>query len=153
MNQAFFSLSVGMGGMAIFGSYIGKDHSLVGESLHVIFLDSIRSSAGRHHHLPGLLHLQILEVTAGPSLLFDTMASVFTHIPGGRWWGALFFLFMVFAALSTVLGVCENIVAIDPGADRLVLHPRAAPSAAWGIFPLALKQHQLNMSLTFAPAH
>ena len=50
-----------------------------------------------------------LEVNAGPSLLFDTMATVFSHMPGGRWWGALFFLFMVFAAMSTVLGVCENI--------------------------------------------
>ena len=53
-----------------------------------------------------------LEVTAGPSLLFDTMAGVFNHMAGGRWWGTLFFLFMVFAALSTVLGVCENILAM-----------------------------------------
>ena len=111
MNQAFFSLSVGMGGMAIFGSYIGKDHSLVGESLHVIFLDTFVAVLAGIIIFPACFTYD-LEVTAGPSLLFDTMASVFTHIPGGRWWGALFFLFMVFAALSTVLGVCENILAM-----------------------------------------
>ena len=53
-----------------------------------------------------------LEVNAGPSLLFDTMANVFNHMNGGRWWGALFFLFMIFAALSTMLAVCENILAM-----------------------------------------
>ena len=111
MNQAFFSLSVGMGGMAIFGSYIGKDHSLVGESLHVIFLDTFVAVLAGIIIFPACFTYD-LEVTAGPSLLFDTMASVFTHIPGGRWWGALFFLFMVFAALSTVLGVCENILTM-----------------------------------------
>ena len=87
MNQAFFSLSVGMGGMAIFGSYIGKDHSLVGESLHVIFLDTFVAVLAGIIIFPACFTYD-LEVTAGPSLLFDTMASVFTHIPGGRWWGA-----------------------------------------------------------------
>ena len=83
MNQAFFSLSVGMGGMAIFGSYIGKDHSLVGESLHVIFLDTFVAVLAGIIIFPACFTYD-LEVTAGPSLLFDTMASVFTHIPGGR---------------------------------------------------------------------
>lgn len=75
MNQAFFSLSVGMGGMAIFGSYIGKDHSLVGESLHVIFLDTFVAVLAGIIIFPACFTYD-LEVTAGPSLLFDTMASV-----------------------------------------------------------------------------
>ena len=136
MNQAFFSLSVGMGGMAIFGSYIGKDHSLVGESLHVIFLDTFVAVLAGIIIFPACFTYD-LEVTAGPSLLFDTMASVFTHIPGGRWWGALFFLFMVFAALSTVLGVCENILAMIrelTGWSR----PKGCAVCGVGIFALAL---------------
>ena len=136
MNQAFFSLSVGMGGMAIFGSYIGKDHSLVGESLHVIFLDTFVAVLAGIIIFPACFTYD-LEVTAGPSLLFDTMASVFTHIPGGRWWGALFFLFMVFAALSTVLGVCENILAMIrelTGWSR----PKGCVICGVGIFALAL---------------
>ena len=136
MNQAFFSLSVGMGGMAIFGSYIGKDHSLVGESLHVIFLDTFVAVLAGIIIFPACFTYD-LEVTAGPSLLFDTMASVFTHIPGGRWWGALFFLFMVFAALSTVLGVCENILAMIrelTGWSR----PMGCAICGVGIFALAL---------------
>ena len=136
MNQAFFSLSVGMGGMAIFGSYIGKDHSLVGESLHVIFLDTFVAVLAGIIIFPACFTYD-LEVTAGPSLLFDSMASVFTHIPGGRWWGALFFLFMVFAALSTVLGVCENILAMIrelTGWSR----PKGCAVCGVGIFALAL---------------
>ena len=136
MNQAFFSLSVGMGGMAIFGSYIGKDHSLVGESLHVIFLDTFVAVLAGIIIFPACFTYD-LEVAAGPSLLFDTMASVFTHIPGGRWWGALFFLFMVFAALSTVLGVCENILAMIrelTGWSR----PKGCAICGVGIFALAL---------------
>lgn len=136
MNQAFFSLSVGMGGMAIFGSYIGKDHSLMGESLHVIFLDTFVAVLAGIIIFPACFTYD-LEVTAGPSLLFDTMASVFTHIPGGRWWGALFFLFMVFAALSTVLGVCENILAMIrelTGWSR----PKGCAVCGVGIFALAL---------------
>ena len=110
MNQAFFTLSLGMGSMAIFGSYIGKERALLGESLNVIGLDTFVAV------MAGLIIFPACttygeEVGAGPSLLFDTMANVFNHMGGGRWWGALFFLFMVFAALSTVLAVCENIIA------------------------------------------
>ena len=111
MNQAFFTLSVGMGGMAIFGSYIGKERSLLGESVNIIVLDTFVAVVAGMIMFPAC-DTYNLEVTAGPSLLFDTMASVFNHMQGGRWWGALFFLFMVFAALSTVLGVCENILAM-----------------------------------------
>ena len=110
MNQAFFSLSVGMGGMAIFGSYIGKDHALMGESLRVIFLDTFVAVLAGIVIFPACFTYG-LEVTAGPSLLFDTMAGVFGNMAGGRWWGALFFLFMTFASFSTVIAVFENIIA------------------------------------------
>ncbi len=111
MNQAFFTLSTGMGGMAIFGSYIGKDHSLMGESVHVIFLDTFVAIIAGIIMFPACFTYG-LEVNAGPSLLFDTMATVFQNMSGGRIWGTLFFLFMIFAAISTVLGVCENILAM-----------------------------------------
>ena len=111
MNQAFFTLSVGMGSMAIFGSYIEKDHSLLGESVNVIALDIFVAVLAGMIMFPAC-YTYGLEVNAGPSLLFDTMASVFNNMAGGRWWGTLFFLFMVFAALSTVLAVCENILAM-----------------------------------------
>ncbi len=111
MNQAFFTLSVGMGSMAIFGSYINKERSLLGESLNVIILDTFVAIVAGLIMFPACFTYGE-QVNAGPSLLFDTMASVFNNMAGGRWWGALFFLFMVFAALSTVLAVCENILAM-----------------------------------------
>lgn len=111
MNQAFFTLSVGMGGMAIFGSYIGKERSLMGEALNIVFLDTFVAIVAGIIIFPACFTYNV-EVSAGPSLLFDTMTTVFKNMSGGRWWGTLFFLFMVFAALSTVLGVCENILAM-----------------------------------------
>ena len=111
MNQAFFSLSTGMGGMAIFGSYIGKDRSLMGEAINVISLDTLVALLAGIIIFPACFTYN-LEVNSGPNLLFDTMATVFNNMPGGRIWGSLFFLFMVFAAMSTVLGVCENILAM-----------------------------------------
>ena len=111
MNQAFFTLSTGMGGMAIFGSYIGKERSLMGEAVHVILLDTLVAVLAGIIIFPACFTYD-LEVTAGPSLLFDTMATVFDHMSGGHLWGTLFFLFMIFAAMSTVLGVCENILAM-----------------------------------------
>lgn len=110
MNQAFFTLSLGIGSMAIFGSYIDKDHSLLSESLNVVLLDTFVAVVSGLIIFPACFTFDV-EVTAGPSLLFDTMASVFNNMSGGRWWGTLFFLFMVFAALSTVLAVFENILA------------------------------------------
>ena len=110
MNQAFFTLSVGIGGMAIFGSYIGKERSLMGEALNVIGLDTFVALTAGLIIFPACFTYD-LEVGAGPSLLFDTMATVFNNMNGGRFWGALFFLFMIFASLSTVLGVLEAIVA------------------------------------------
>lgn len=110
MNQAFFTLSLGIGSMAIFGSYIGKERSLLGESVNVIILDTFVAVVAGLIIFPACFTYNI-EVTNGPSLLFDTMATVFNHMNGGRWWGTLFFLFMVFAALSTVLAVFETILA------------------------------------------
>ncbi len=111
MNQAFFTLSTGMGGMAIFGSYIDKDHSLLGEAVNVIALDTLVAILAGIIIFPACFTYH-LEVTAGPSLLFDTMTAVFNNMAWGQFWGSLFFLFMIFAAMSTVLGVCENILAM-----------------------------------------
>lgn len=110
MNQAFFTLSVGIGSMAIFGSYLGDDRSLLGESVNVIILDTFVAIVSGLIIFPSC-YAYNLEVTAGPALLFDTMATAFQNIPGGRIWGSLFFMFMVFAAFSTELAVCENILA------------------------------------------
>ncbi len=110
MNQAFFTLSIGIGSMAIFGSYIGKEYSLMGESTNVIILDTVVAITAGLIIFPACTSLG-LEVDAGPGLLFNTMGAVFNTMPGGRIWGTVFFLFMTFAAFSTVLAVCENILA------------------------------------------
>ncbi|MGI5977548.1 MAG: sodium-dependent transporter [Candidatus Limivicinus sp.] len=110
MNQAFFTLSLGIGAMAIFGSYIDKKRTLMGESINVIILDTFVAITAGLIIFPACTTYGV-EVTAGPSLLFDTMATVFNNMKGGRLWGSLFFLFMVFAAMSTVLAVFENILA------------------------------------------
>lgn len=110
MNQAFFTLSLGVGAMAIFGSYIGKERSLLGESVNVVVLDTFVAVMAGFIIFPACFTYDV-QVTAGPSLLFEAMTSVFANMAGGRWWGALFFLFMAFAALSTVLAVFENILA------------------------------------------
>lgn len=112
MNQAFFTLSLGIGSMAIFGSYLDKDRSLMGESLNVIGLDTGVAIMAGLIMFPACTTYN-LELGAGPGLLFNTMATVFNKMGGaGRWIGTLFFLFMVFASLSTVLAVCENILAM-----------------------------------------
>ena len=111
MNQAFFTLSLGIGSMAIFGSYIGKERSLLGESVNVILLDTFVAIVAGLIIFPACTSYG-MEVGAGPALLFNTMATVFNNMMGGRIWGTLFFLFMVFAALSTELAVFENILAM-----------------------------------------
>ena len=135
MNQAFFTLSVGMGSMAIFGSYVGKERSLLGESVNVIVLDTFVAIVAGLIMFPAC-YTYGLEVNAGPSLLFDTMASVFNHMAGGRWWGSLFFLFMVFAAMSTVLAVCENISRHGARNDRWK-RPLGCLVCGAGVFMLA----------------
>ncbi len=136
MNQAFFTLSCGMGSMAIFGSYIGKERSLMGESVNVILLDTFVALIAGLIIFPACFTYD-LEVGAGPSLLFDTMVSVFNNMSGGRFWGTLFFLFMVFAAMSTVLGVCENILAMVREVTGLS-RPKGSILCAVIIFILAL---------------
>ncbi len=110
MNQAFFTLSLGIGSMAIFGSYINKDRSLMGESVNIIVLDSFVAVTAGLIIFPACFTYN-LEVGSGPGLLFDTMATVFNNMNGGRLWGSVFFLFMVFASMSTILAVFENILA------------------------------------------
>lgn len=110
MNQAFFTLSIGMGSMAIFGSYIGKDHSLLGESVNVALLDTFVAVASGLIIFPACSAYGV-DVTSGPKLLFITLPNIFNNIPLGRLWGSLFFVFLSFAALSTVLAVFECIIA------------------------------------------
>jgi len=111
MNQAFFTLSLGIGSMAIFGSYIGKERALMGESLRVIILDTTVAIIAGLIIFPACSAYGV-NADAGASLIFITLPSVFTNMPGGRIWGIFFFLFMTFAALSTVFAVFENIVAM-----------------------------------------
>ena len=111
MNQAFFTLSLGIGSMAIFGSYIGKERSLMGESINILGLDTLVALLAGLIIFPACFTFDV-EVGAGPSLLFQAMAQVFNNMSGGRIWGSLFFLFMFFAAMSTILAVFENILAM-----------------------------------------
>ncbi|MBE6733552.1 MAG: sodium-dependent transporter [Ruminococcaceae bacterium] len=111
MNQSFFTLSLGIGSMAIFGSYIGKERSLMGESLNILGLDTFVALMAGLIIFPACFTFDV-EVGAGPSLLFQAMASVFNNMNGGRIWGSLFFLFMFFAAMSTIIAVFENILAM-----------------------------------------
>jgi NSS family neurotransmitter:Na+ symporter len=136
MNQAFFTLSVGIGAMAIFGSYIGKEYSLLGEARNVIALDTFVAFLAGLIIIPACFSYDV-KVNAGPSLLFNTMARVFSHMPGGRWWGTLFFLFMVFAALSTVMAVCENILAMSREAFGWSRR-RGSVICGMGVFALGL---------------
>ena len=110
MNQAFFTLSLGIGSMAIFGSYIGKDHALMGESMNVALLDTFVALVSGLIIFPACFTHGV-EVTSGPKLIFVTLPNVFNAMPLGRLWGALFFVFMTFAALSTVFAVFENILS------------------------------------------
>ena len=112
MNQAFFTLSLGIGAMAIFGSYIDKKRTLMGESVNIIVLDSLVAITAGLIIFPACFTYNT-EVGDGPALLFNTMATVFNQMGPvtGRIIGTLFFLFMVFASMSTVLAVFENILA------------------------------------------
>lgn len=110
MNQAFFTLSLGIGSMAIFGSYIDKKRSLLGESVNVAVLDTFVALASGLIIFPACFAYGV-EPDSGPSLIFITLPNIFNNMPLGRLWGTLFFLFMSFAALSTVLAVFENIIS------------------------------------------
>ena len=109
MGQAFFTLSIGMGSMAIFGSYIGREKRLLGESVSVAVLDTFVAFVAGLIVIPACTAYNV-PMEAGPSLLFEALPCVFNGMPGGRIWGTLFFLFMIFAAMSTVIAVFENII-------------------------------------------
>lgn len=110
MNQAFFTLSLGIGSMAIFGSYINKDRSLLGEAVNVGVLDTCVALCSGLIIFPACFSYGV-EVSAGPPLIFITLPNIFNNIPMGRFWGSLFFVFLSFAALSTVFAVFENILS------------------------------------------
>ena len=110
MNQAFFTLSLGMGCMAIFGSYVKKDRSLMGESVNVAVLDTFVAFTSGLIIFPACFAYGV-EVDNGKSLIFKTLPNIFNNIPLGRLWGSLFFVFMSFAALSTIITVFETIIS------------------------------------------
>ena len=110
MNQSFFTLSLGIGSMAIFGSYLSKERSLMGEAVSVGVLDTFVALCSGLIIFPACSAYNV-DVNAGPPLIFETLPTVFSNMPGGRIWGSLFFLFLSFAALSTVFAVFENINA------------------------------------------
>ena len=112
LGQAFFTVSVGMGSMAIFGSYIGKDRSLTGEAVRVGVLDTLVALMAGLVIFPSCFAFGV-EPASGPSLVFITLPIVFNAMPLGQLWGTLFFLFMSFAALSTVIAVFETIMAFS----------------------------------------
>ena len=110
LGQAFFTLSVGIGSMSIFGSYIDDGHTLTGESVRIIALDTFVAFTSGLIIFPACFSYDV-SVGQGPSLLFITLPNIFSQMAGGRIWASLFFLFMSFAALSTVIAVFENIVS------------------------------------------
>ena len=110
MNQSFFTLSLGIGAMAIFGSYMGKERSLAGESVQIAILDTFVAITSGLIIFPACFAFGV-DPGAGPELIFITLPNVFNAMAGGRFWGALFFIFMTFAAFSTIVAVFENIMA------------------------------------------
>lgn len=110
MSQAFFTLSIGMGSMEIMGSYLDKNRSIMGETVHITLLDTFVALMAGLIIIPACFAFGV-EPGAGPGLIFITLPNVFNQMPGGRLWGSLFFLFMSFAALSTVVAVFESILS------------------------------------------
>lgn len=110
MNQAFFTLSLGLGSMAIFGSYLDKKRTLLGESVNIAILDTFVALVSGLIIFPTCFAFDI-SPDMGPSLIFITLPNIFNHMTCGRVWGTLFFIFMTFAAFSTILAVFENIIS------------------------------------------
>lgn len=111
MSQAFFTLSIGIGSIAIFGSYIGKERALLGEAVSIASLDTFVALVAGMIIFPSCFAFGI-EPDSGPNLIFVTLPNVFNQMAGGKIWGSLFFVFMSCAALSTVIGVFENIISM-----------------------------------------
>ena len=112
MGQAFFTLSLGIGAMAIFGSYIAKEHTLTGESIRICTLDTIVALLAGLIIFPACFAFQV-NPGEGPGLVFVTLPNIFNQMAGGRIFGTLFFIFMSFAALSTIIAVFENILSFS----------------------------------------
>lgn len=136
MNQAFFTLSIGIGSMAIFGSFIDKKHALLGESVRVTALDTLVALLAGMIIFPACATFNV-EVTAGPPLIFIALPSIFHDMWGGLVFGALFFLFMTFAALSTVFAVFQNILSCAQDLTGWS-KGKAALVCGVGVFVLAL---------------
>lgn len=120
MNQSFFTLSLGIGSMAIFGSYTDKKHTLLGEAVRIAGLDTFVAITAGLIIFPACFAYGV-NPDSGPNLVFLTLPNIFAEMPGGRIWGSLFFLFMSFAAFTTVIAVFENIVCMNmelTGASR-----------------------------------
>ena len=111
MNQSFFTLSLGIGSMAIFGSYLKKERTLMGEAVNVAVLDTFVAITSGLIIFPACFAYGV-QPDSGPSLIFITLPNIFNNMPMGRLWGSLFFIFLTFAAFSTVLAVFENIIAM-----------------------------------------
>ena len=140
MGQAFFTLSLGIGALAIFGSYIGKEKRLTGEALWIIVLDTFVALMAGLIIFPACFSYGI-NPGAGPNLLFVTLPNVFNHMFLGRFWGSLFFLFMIFASLSTVIAIFEFITGCFvelTGLDRKTIIRRAIPVLFLLSLPCAL---------------
>lgn len=136
MGQAFFTLSLGIGSMTIFGSYIGKERSLTGESLNVMMLDTLIALLAGLVIFPAAFAFGV-NAGSGPGLVFVTLPNVFNQMLGGQLWGSLFFMFLTFAAMTTVIAVFENIMAFtidECGWER----KKAALRNGIGIFVLSL---------------
>ena len=110
MNQAFFTLSLGIAAMEIFGSYMSKSNTLVSEAVRICGLDTFVALMAGLIIFPACFSFSV-QPYAGPSLIFITLPKVFAHMAGGQFWGSLFFLFMSFASFSTVIAVFENLLA------------------------------------------
>ena len=113
LGQAFFTLSIGMGSMAIFGSYIGKERRLLGEAVSIAALDTFVAVTAGLIIIPACFAYDYDIGQGGPGLIFQILPTVFNKMPGGRIWGSFFFLFMIFAAVSTVVAVFENIISFN----------------------------------------
>ena len=112
IGQAFFTLSLGIGAMAIFGSYIGKDHTLTGETINICLLDTLVAFLAGLIIFPSCFAFGV-DPGQGPGLVFITLPNIFNQMVGGRIFGVLFFVFMTFAAQSTIIAVFENIISFS----------------------------------------
>jgi NSS family neurotransmitter:Na+ symporter len=110
MNQAFFTLSLGVGAMEIFGSYMSREQTLTGEAVRICALDTFVAVLSGLIIFPACFSYDV-QPDAGPALIFMTLPKIFVNMAGGRLWGTLFFLFMTFASFSTVLAVFENLLS------------------------------------------